>query len=103
MFQWIGELREFAAVAVPENYRPNAKVFADLDKAVAEHGQSAVEAYLEGRKKTAATAKEYTDQIENSTVTADAAKFRVERRRLVNYAEFPFDDMKQGILEALDQ
>ena len=103
MFYWVGQLREFAAVAVPQNYRPNAQALAALDKALEAHGPSATAAYGEGRQKTASIAQDYDRRISSSTVPADTAKFRIERRRLVNYAEFPFDEMMRHILAGLDQ
>jgi len=102
-FHWIGQLREFSATAALLNYRPNAQLLGSLDKEVAEHGPAAVAAYDEGREKIASIVGDYDSQIASSTVTADAAKLKVERRRLVNYAEFPFDEMKRRILAGLDQ
>jgi hypothetical protein len=103
LLHWTGQLREFAATAVQQNYRPNAQALATVDKAVAKHGPEAVEAYRQGRQKTASVVQNYDKQIASAADTATAAKLRVERRLLVNYAEFPFQEMLRQILAGLNR
>jgi serine/threonine-protein kinase len=99
---WAGELRQFAVEAAAEGRRAPETTGAKLDAAVAAHGPEAGRWYAEGRAKTRATMAEFDKQIAGADETA-AARIRIQRKQLLNYTAFPFDDALQRILAGLDQ
>lgn len=101
LFVWMGQLREFVAVAAIEARRVNPTSLELLDKAVEAHGAEAARAYTRGREKSRTTATNF-ERIARSPDETAAAKARVERRQLANYAAFPFDEVTQSILNGLD-
>jgi serine/threonine-protein kinase len=103
VFTWVGQLREFAASGEQEAYRPAAELLGNLDAAVAEHGDEAQRLYEAGRDHSRAKANKYDEQLAAAEDAALAAKLKVERHRLVHYADFPFNRYAQQILAGLDQ
>jgi serine/threonine-protein kinase len=102
LFNWVGQLREFASIAAVGARRLNQDTLATLDKAVESYGPDALLAYTQGRDKTKATAANF-ERVANSSSEIAAAKARVERRQLANYVAFPFDEIVQSILTGLDR
>jgi 4-amino-4-deoxy-L-arabinose transferase-like glycosyltransferase len=102
-FSWVGQLREFAAVAAEEARRPSAASLEALDAAVVRHGPDAQRFYEQGQAKSRQVAADFDRQIAAAIVEADAARLKVERRRIVHYVEFPFDRTAREILAGLDQ
>jgi len=103
LFRWIGQLREFAAVAAVEPRRPSADVLASLDAAVEKHGDEARRAYKEGRDQSRAVSKDFDQKIADATTDADKIKYKIDRRQPVHYAVFPFDQFVRQICAGLDQ
>jgi serine/threonine protein kinase len=104
MFQWIGQLREYAALATESSYRPADSLLTSLDAAVAQHGDDLQRAYAEGRSKSAAVYNEFKQRIADATSESDAARLKVEQRQLTpRYAEFPYDQTATRILDGLDE
>lgn len=102
VFYWTGQLREFAATV--QDTRPVTEdSLKKLDAAVAAHGDVALRSYEEGRKKTAAAAQEFDKQAQRELDEAAKLKLRVDRRQLLYYVSFPFDDASQRILADLDK
>jgi len=101
-FYFAGQLREFAALAAPENWRPAPDVLARLDAAVARRGERASTWYESGRAKTKEIVGGFDRKIADPGATAaDVAKLKVERRRLVNYARFPY--IVNQVLSGIDR
>ncbi len=100
-FYWIGQLREFAAVAAEP--RPSAPSLEALDAAVAQHGPDALRFYEQGQTKSRQVAADFDRQIAESLAPADVARLKIERHRLVHYVDFPFDRIAREILAGLDQ
>jgi hypothetical protein len=101
-FVWCGQLREFAAEGPVENKRPSADTLAALDAAVAAHGPEAETSYEQGRTKTRKILNDYDQKIAASPDEAEKGRLKVERRRLLHYADFPFDQTTREILGGLD-
>ena len=89
LFTWAGQLREFATQAAQEGRRATESASQPLDAAVAARGPEAQRAYEEGRAKTRQKIADFDKKI-TGAVEVVAAKHRVERRQLGNYAPFPF-------------
>ncbi len=102
MFSWVGQLREFAAVSAEDARRPTAGALASLDAAVARHGADAQRSYEEGRAKSRGLDADFERRIAGSISDADAAKLKVERRRIVFYTNFPFDEAAREVLAGMD-
>ena len=106
LFTWIGQLREFAATAEESNHRLSDDLLARLDAAVAEHGSEAEHCYQEGRDHSRDVLAKYDREIAAAQEANDgtgAANRRIQRRRLVNYTEFPLEKYVQEVLAGLDQ
>lgn len=103
IFYWAGQLREYAALAIEEARRPSASSLSTLDAAVARHNANAQRFYDEGRAKSRELHADFDHQIANAESEAAAAKLKVERRRVVRYVEFPYDQSVQEILSRLDR
>jgi len=103
IFYWTGQLRGFASAAVPSAWRPPQETLAKLDAAVASHGDDAQGRYEAGRAKSRAIVADFERRIAGALAEAAIAKLKVERRRLVHYAAFPFDQTTRQILAGLDQ
>ena len=104
MFQWIGQLREYATVATEPFYRPADSLLTSLDAAVAKHGDDLQRAYTEGRAKSTTVYNDFKRQIADAPIESDAARLKVEQRQLTpRYAEFPFDQTATLILGGLDE
>jgi uncharacterized caspase-like protein len=102
LLRWAGGLREFAASADKESYRPGEAELKELDAAVDAHGPNAARHYQEGRDQTAHLIREIDERI----LTEDEltqSRLRVERGRVRTYASFPYDEAAQEILAGLDQ
>jgi hypothetical protein len=100
-FYWIGQLREFAAVAAEP--RPSAPSLDALDATVAQHGPDALRFYEQGQTKSRQVAADFDRQSAESLAPADVARLKIERHRLVHYVDFPFDRIAREILAGLDQ
>ena len=59
--------------------------------------------YQEGRAKSHGVLDKFEQQIAASDSPEEIARLKIERRRLLHYAEFPFDQTLQQILAGLDQ
>ncbi|MBN1393918.1 MAG: protein kinase [Pirellulales bacterium] len=103
MFFWIGQLREFAAAAVDELRRPPAASLAESDAAVAGRGDEARRRYEQGRAKSRGIYDDFGKRLADAAAGAEAAKLKIERRRLVHYVDFPYDRIVRRILNGLDQ
>ncbi|MBN1590114.1 MAG: caspase family protein, partial [Pirellulales bacterium] len=106
LFEWVGQLREFASTAAKPHQRPTADRLGALDAAVASHGQAAAERYNEGRGKTRAMWDAFARKLDRATQTnneAAMAKLRIECHRLVHYAAFRSDALVKEILAGLDR
>jgi hypothetical protein len=88
ILDWVGRLRELAAA---EDARIPAATLERLDQAVATGGERANKAYQAGRKRTADKVADFKNRMEAATDAADREKLNIERRRLVHYATFPFE------------
>lgn len=103
VLEWMGRMREFAASAAESPRAPSAGTLAALDAAVAKQGDAAGAAYSAGREKVREVAADFDRQIASASSEADALKLRLERRRLTNYAPFPFDQTVQEVLAGMTQ
>ena len=103
LFKWAGQLRQFAAAAEQEIYRPAAELLAELDAAVAKHGSEGQRLYQEGRDHSAAVLADFEQRLAGGTDPAQVSRLKVERHRLVHYADFPFEQYAKDILAGLDQ
>lgn len=102
VFAWAGQLREFGVSAVLEGRRASEPSASKLDMAVAAQGDQAQQAYEQGRAKSRATLADLGKQIDFTTDDATAARLRVQRRQLLTYANFPFDEAADRVLAGLD-
>jgi serine/threonine-protein kinase len=106
LFTWIGQLREFAAVAEEPSHRPADDLLAQLDAAVAEHGNEAERFYKQGRDHALEVAAKFDHEISEAQDANEIARAKlraVDRRQLVNYAKFPLEKYVQEVLEGLDR
>lgn len=98
---WIGRLREFAA-AIDEKRSTSPQALAKLDGAVAGLGETALQLYEQGRKQTRDRLAEIDAQIESAD-EATKARLRIARRKVTEYAQFPFDAALQSVLAGMDR
>ncbi|MBU4270547.1 MAG: serine/threonine protein kinase [Planctomycetes bacterium] len=103
VFYWVGQLREYAAVAAEELRRPSAASLSALDAAVARAGAEAQRFYEQGRAKSREIHADFDKRIAAATSDADAAKLKIERRRIIHYVDFPYDRILRQILAGLDR
>jgi hypothetical protein len=103
IFYWSGQLREFASAAAEKARQPAADSLAAVDAAVSGHGADAQQLYEQGRARTRAIAADFDRQIAAATDAATRLKLGIERRRLVHYADFPFNFAADRILAGLNQ
>lgn len=101
LFLWIGQLREFAGT-VDERRSAPAQALSKLDAAVAAHGEAAVKLYEQGREQTRARLKQFDVRLESGD-EATKAKARINRRKITEYAQFPFDTAVESVLAGLDR
>ncbi len=101
-FHWIGQLRQYAALAVDGLRRPSETALGELDAAVARAGPDAQRFYEEGRAKSRAIHADFQRRIA-AAAGAEAAKLKIERRRIVHYVDFPYDQIIRRILAGLDR
>jgi hypothetical protein len=99
---WVGQLREFAALAAEDNRRSFADSLASLDAAVGRHGGDAQRFYEEGRAKSRAVRDDFEKRIGSAESDAVAAKLNIERRAVTQYVNLPNDQCVQQILAGLD-
>ncbi|HWC90453.1 MAG TPA: hypothetical protein VG433_12385, partial [Pirellulales bacterium] len=100
---WAGRLREFAAIAANEQYRPPEGAFEELDAMAEKFPPDEAEAYAAGRKHVRDQARELDKQIAAEPDKSAMLKLQVSRRQLVNYATFPLDAAAKNILAHLDE
>jgi TusA-related sulfurtransferase len=98
---WTGQLRQYAVEAAAEGRRASAASAAKLDAAVASLGAEAAQSYDEGRATTRAVMADFDRRIADAD-EATAARLRIQRRLLMNYAGFPFDEAVQQILRGVE-
>jgi len=103
VFEWVGRLREFAALAPEPAWRPAAEVLGELDAAVAKHTSEALAAYTAGRTETQKVIAEFDRRLGEASTPAAVARLRIERRQLSRYAELPFDELLDQILAGMEQ
>lgn len=103
IFTWAGQLREYAASAVPDAWQAPAEALVQLDAAVARHGLDARQAFEQGRTATRNVVLDFDRRITAAESDAENARLRVERRQLGHYASFPFDEEAARILAGLDK
>lgn len=103
LFQWIGQLREYADHAVEKMRRPSSPSLSALDAVVAKAGTDAQRHYEQGRAKSRAIAADFDKRSAAAVSGADKAKLKIERRRMVHYVDFPYDPIVRRILAGLDQ
>jgi hypothetical protein len=100
MFQWIGQMRQFADTAVKPEQRPADSTLAALDEAAAKHGPELLQAYKDGRDKSTAVYRSFERQ--KNAEGADVDRLTVEQRQLNRYAEFPYEQALTHILAGMD-
>jgi serine/threonine-protein kinase len=98
---WAGQLRQYASEAAPDGRRVPEAAAAKLDAAVTALGPEAARCYEQGRTQTRATMAQFDKQIAGADEAA-AARIRIQRRLLMNYTAFPFDEVVQRILAELE-
>jgi serine/threonine-protein kinase len=103
VFSWAGQLREYAVLAVEPSRRPSAASLAALDAAVARHHVEGQRFYEEGQARSRAIHAEFERRISAAESEALAAKLKVERRGMLHYAEFPYNQSVQQVLGGLEQ
>ncbi len=103
LLAWAGRLREFAAIAANEQYRPPAGVLEDLDAWAEKFPPEDQHAYAEGRQHVRARTQEFDKQIADEPDKSGMLKLQVSRRQMVNYVTFPLDAISKGILSRLDE
>ena len=103
VFFWAGQLRGFVSSAVQDAGRPMAEALSNLDAAVAAHGPKAEELYQKGRARSETVVAEFDKRTAATDDDATAKLLKVQRRQLVHYAEFPFDEFAQQILAKLSE
>jgi serine/threonine-protein kinase len=101
VFSWAGQLREYAVLAVEPSRQPSAGSMAALDAAVARHHVDGQRLYEEGRAKSRAIHAEFERRITAAESEALAAKLKVERRGMLHYVEFPYNQSVQQVLGGL--
>jgi hypothetical protein len=99
---WAGRLREYAEHGsdVRDNRLPAA--FAALDAAVRGHSAEIMALYQDGRNRVRDKLKEFDDKIDKAD-EADKVRLNIDRRQLIHYASFPYDDIVQRILAGLNE
>lgn len=103
MFSWIGQMREFAASAVPESQQPSPAVLTSLDAAIGDCGRQAEQCYQQGRRQTQAVLDRFAHDAALAEDGAAIAKIKVDRRQLVHYASFPMASITEHCLAGLDR
>jgi hypothetical protein len=103
IFTWCGQLREFAADAPVENKRATANSLSSLDAAIAVQGEEAKNQYEQGRAKSRKILADFDEKIAASDDDAKKGLLSIERRRLLHYADFPFDQTLRDILAGIDR
>jgi len=98
-----GQLREFAATAAQEGYRPSDTSLEELDATVAEYGDQARQLYEQGRAQTRGKVSDFDKRIKAATDEPTRLKLQIERRQLLNYCEFPLNELVHQILAHLDR
>jgi eukaryotic-like serine/threonine-protein kinase len=103
MFYWVGQLREFVAVATEDIPRPLADALAALDTAVGRHGPDAQRSYEDGRKKTQAVRDDFQKRIDDADSEAEAKLTQTHRKAMGQYVTFPYDQAVKRILDGLNE
>lgn len=103
LLEWAGRLREFAAIAANEQFRPPVGVLEELDAVVEKFPPRARHDYAEGRKHVEKRVAEFDKQIADEPDKSGTLKVQVSRKQLVNYATFPLDAASKSILSRLDE
>ena len=103
VFGWVGQLREFAHAAAQQGWPTPEETLQKLDAAVAAHGPDAEQLYRQGRNQSRDVVQRFDALIGEAKSDATASKLRVQRRQLVHYASFPFDQSAQRIMDGLDR
>jgi serine/threonine-protein kinase len=102
LFQWIGQLREFAA-ALGDNRTAAQEAIQKLDAAVAGHGDAAVERYEKGRAQSGLVIKDFDDQIRAASDESRKSTLERERRQISRYADFPFAASAKAVLDGMNR
>ncbi|MGQ9574044.1 MAG: protein kinase domain-containing protein [Thermoguttaceae bacterium] len=101
VFQWAGQLREFAAneerKSVPES------TLARLDAAAAAHGERMAQHYQSGRDRMRRLLEDFDARIAAAPDEATRSRLRIDRRQVSNFMSFPFDTARKMILDGLDR
>lgn len=104
VFYWAGQLREFAAAGALEARRASSETLAALDASVAARGTLAEQRYQQGRERSAKKMAEFDEQIASASAKDGSEdRYRIERRQLNRYAEFPFERLVRQVVEGLDK
>jgi serine/threonine-protein kinase len=98
---WVGQLRQYAVEAAADGRRASPASGAKLDAAVAALGPEAAKTYEEGRTKTRDVMADFDRRIAEAD-EATAARLRIQRRLLMNYASFPFEEAVQQIVRGVE-
>ncbi len=101
VFMWAGRLREFAASAVPDAWQGAGQPLDRLDAAVAGHGLDARKAFEQGAAAVRKIIADFDRRIAAADGDATAARLRIDRRQLADYATLPFDNEASRILAGL--
>ena len=101
--QWMGQLRDFAAVAVREEDRPPSSLLESLDAAMTGHGEEIARHYQQGRDQTQAVIGRFHSDAEAADTAAAALRTKMEQHQLAHYAAFPFKSIAESCLATLDR
>ncbi|HEX5106553.1 MAG TPA: protein kinase [Pirellulaceae bacterium] len=101
IFPWIGRLREFSALALPADKRPNSAI-ALLDAEMLKRGVAESKLFDEGRAKTRLILAEMDQRIATATEPATINQLKYERWQLRHHASFSCERAAQEVLAHLD-
>ena len=101
--RWAGLLREYAAIAAEQRFRPPQQSLDAVDAAAAAHGRQAMQFYQQGRELVRKTTGEFDAKIAADTSEAATAKLKIERRLLSSYTNFPFNELAKQVIDGLDR
>jgi serine/threonine-protein kinase len=102
VFPWVGRLREYSALALPADKKPNAAAIAALDAAVSNRSDKARELFEQGRAAARETMADFDRKIAAATEAATINQLKYERWQLRHYASFSGEAAALEVLAHLD-
>ncbi len=100
LLAYAGQLREFATEAADLARRPQAAEIAKLDSLIKRQDADIQKRYQQGRDLVTAAAKSFDDQIKNAS-TSKAKLLELDRKRIIKYTSFDFENARKSILAGL--